>query len=191
MGTDAGVVSRACGAADLGIDPDHEAARVEERPTGVAVRDGGIRLDRVDDVVLVDGDRLDRAVDRRDDADGERILVSERAPDGRNGLTDDNGRRLPERDRSEPVIARIDADQADVVKEVPADHLRLDSIPVVELDEQMARRPHAARPAGVRDHVRVREDIAVRRRHEPGPLRDGGVLGRRISEVGENRHDAG
>ena len=72
----AAVVSGPRLAADLGVDPDHPATRVEQRPARVAVRDRRVRLDRVDDVVPGDGQRLDRAVNRGDNADRKGILVS-------------------------------------------------------------------------------------------------------------------
>src|SRR3712207_8891746 len=54
----------------------HVAGRVDERPTGVAGVDGRVRLDRARD--LERGQRLDRAVDRRHDADRERLALVER-----------------------------------------------------------------------------------------------------------------
>jgi hypothetical protein len=68
------------------------------------------------------------------------------------------------------VGAGIEADQADVVVEIPADDLRLGAVAVGELDEEMIGRPHARRPAGVRDHVRVRQHVALGRDDEAGAL---------------------
>ena len=111
-------------AANLRVDADHPALRVEQRPTGVAVVDRRIRLDRVHEVVVRRRQRVDRPADRRDDADAQRADVAERAADRGDGLADLGRSRIAERDGRERVGGRIDLDQADVVEDVPADDRR-------------------------------------------------------------------
>ena len=65
---------------DLGVDAEHAAAAVEQRAARVAAVDRRVGLDRPDG--LEAGERLDRAVERRDDPDRERLLLAERAADG-------------------------------------------------------------------------------------------------------------
>ena len=101
------------------------------------MRDRSVGLDRVDHLVALDGERVDRAVDGRHDADGEGGLVAERAADRRHGLTDDGRGRIAERHWREGMVLRIDPDQADVIEEIPADRVRLDAITVGELDIEM------------------------------------------------------
>src|SRR5205807_7674120 len=79
--TDAAVVAGAAGAPNLGVDADHAAPGVEKRSSGVALRDRGIGLDRIDHLVGAHGDRVDRPMDRRDDAHRKRVLVAERTSD--------------------------------------------------------------------------------------------------------------
>ena len=55
----------------------------------------------------------------------------------------------------------------------------------------MLRGLNARALAGVRDHVRIREDVALRGDDEARSLRLRGRGGGRIAEVGENRHDPG
>ena len=57
--------------------------------------DRRVDLDRVDELEVRDGQRCDRPADRRDDADGERVLVAERAPDRRDRLADDDTAEWP------------------------------------------------------------------------------------------------
>jgi hypothetical protein len=77
------------------------------------------------------------------------------------------------------MVGRIHLDQADVVVDVPAHDLRRDAITVLELDEQLVGgRDPAAPVARVRDHVGVREDVALRRDDEARALC---FLGRRLS----------
>ena len=82
--------------ADLRVDPDHAAAGVEERAARVAVVDRRVDLDRLGDVVG-GGQRRDRALGRRDDADRERVLLAERAADRGDRLADDDAARVAER----------------------------------------------------------------------------------------------
>ena len=87
------------------------------------------------------------------------------------------------------MLGRIDLDQPDIVVDIPADHLRAHAIAVLELDEQLiGGRNLAVALSRVRDHVRVREDVALRRDDESGSLR---LLSRlAIAAVDrEDRHD--
>ena len=61
-----------------------------------------VRLDRVDELEI-GGQRGDRATDGRDDADGERVGVPERAADRGDRLADDDAGRVAERERRERV----------------------------------------------------------------------------------------
>ena len=77
--------------------------------------DRRVRLDRVDDLVLADRDRVDRAMDRGHDPDGQRVdadVASERAPDRRDRLADDDVRGVSERERRQPGLAGVDLDDA-------------------------------------------------------------------------------
>ena len=58
---------------DLGVDPDHARARVEQRPPGVAVVDGSVDLDCVGDGIRR-REGVDLAPRRRNDADAQRRL---------------------------------------------------------------------------------------------------------------------
>src|SRR5919204_677671 len=118
------VVSAPGLAADLGVDADHAPTSVEERPAGVSVRDRRVRLDRVDDREPRDRQGGNRAVDAGDDADGQRVLVAERAPDGRDRLSDLNSGRLAERNGRQRMDMGVDLNEADVVVDVPADDRR-------------------------------------------------------------------
>ena len=84
----------------------------------------------------------------------ERVDVSERAPDRRDGLTDLHLRRISEWHRIEPMVRGIHLDQPNVVVDVPAHDLGGDAIVVLKLDEQsVGGRDLAAPVTGVRDHV--------------------------------------
>ena len=64
---------------DLRVDPDDLAARVDERPAGIARVDRRIRLDDVVDLEVVGS--ADLALERRHDARGDRAVVAERVAD--------------------------------------------------------------------------------------------------------------
>ena len=129
-------------------------------------------------------------MDGRDDAGRERVGVPERAADRSDGRTNDDARRLPERHRREGVRPRVDLQEADVVEEVPADDPRGRAVVVGELDVDVARRADLRALAGVRDHVRAREDVAAPGDDEAGALRG---LRRRplVAEERVDRDDAG
>ena len=160
------------GGVDLLIDPDHLPLGVEQRAAGVARVDRGIGLDRTLDPEV--GQRLDRAVRRRDDADRERLLLPERAPDRRHPVADlDVGLRA-ERERAQVEPLGIDLQQCDVGERVEADDLGLDLVQVRKLDVDLPRR--VERPdlgpgrARVGDHVGVGDDLAVVGDHEARAL---------------------
>ena len=94
----------------------------------------------------------------------------------------------PERHRRQCMGARIDPDDGDVAEQVPADDLGRDTVAVPELDVEPVR--SADRPTAglghVGDHVRVRQDRALRVDDEPRAL--GLAVG---AEVGVERDDAG
>src|SRR3954453_19466477 len=149
---EADTLAVAAAASNLRVDPDHASARVEERPPGVAVVDRRVRLDRVDEVEAR-SERRDRAAGRRDDADGERVLLRKGAADGGDRLADGRPGRGGARGGRERVGGGLPLDQADVVDDAPPDDLGLDTVPVLELDEDAVgglRRLAAARG---RDHV--------------------------------------
>ena len=79
------------------------------------------------------------------------------------GVADDDRGRVAERHRCQRVVGGIDADDADVAEQVPADDRRRHALAVAELDVELrGARTHVRRAVGdVRDHVRVREDRAV------------------------------
>ena len=117
------------------------------------------------------GQRVDRALGCGHHSHAQRVDVPERAPDRRNRLADPDLRGISERHGVELVIGGIDLDQPNVVVDVPPNDLRRDPIPVLELDEQLVGgRDLAATFARVRDHVRVREDVALRRDDEARAL---------------------
>ena len=66
---DADVAAAAAAGLDLGVDPDHAARAVDQRPAGVAGVDRRVGLDHVRDREAVGG--LDLALDRGDDAGGD------------------------------------------------------------------------------------------------------------------------
>ena len=71
---------------NLRVDADHLAARVEQRPAGVAVVQRGVGLDRVLDREVVR--RGERPVDRADDPGGHRARVAEGIADRDDGVAD-------------------------------------------------------------------------------------------------------
>ena len=99
--------------------PSTRAARVEQRAARVAVVDRGVGLDRAGD--LEAGQRLDRAVERRDDADRERLLLAERAADRRHRRADLRGRCVEPSGSGRSVRpVGVDLQQRDVGERVEA-----------------------------------------------------------------------
>src|SRR5919202_878547 len=84
---------------DLRVDPDDPPAGVEQRAAGVARVYGSVGLDRVAD--LEGGERLDVAIEGRDHADRERLLLAERASDRSHRLTDPQVARRAEPEQRE------------------------------------------------------------------------------------------
>src|SRR3954453_18149234 len=107
---------------DLRVDAEHAALLVEERPARVAVVDGGVGLDRARDAEAA-GERVDRAVEARDDAGRERLRLVERGADRGHGLADEEARARAELDGREVEALRIDPDERDVDVRVRADDL--------------------------------------------------------------------
>ena len=126
-------------------------------------------------------------MDRRDHSNRDRVLVAERASHRRDGVAGLHLRRVTERNRRQLVGAGLDAQQGNVVVDVPADDLRADPVAVLEADEGVVGRARRRRVARVRDHVGAREDVAPRRDDEARALR--GVLDG-IVEEGEDGHDS-
>src|SRR5919201_1530386 len=118
-------------AADLRVDPDHASACVEERAARVPVVDGRVGLDRVHEAVAR-GQRGDRALRRRHDAHAERVRVPERASDRGNRLADLDAGGDAERNRAQPMGARIHLQQPDVVVNIPADDLGRPVVAILE-----------------------------------------------------------
>ena len=160
-------------AADLRVDADHLAKRVEEQPARVPPVDRGVDLDGVDDAVA-GGKGLDGAPGSRHDAHGERARLAERASDRRHRLADDYVRRVTERHDDESMLGRSRLEEPDVIEQVPADDLGPHAVAVRELDVDLGCRLHCLGydvPAARRgDHVGVREDVPVRRDDESRTL---------------------
>src|SRR6185312_11001828 len=160
-------------AVDLRVDADHAPASVEHGAAGVPAVDRCVGLDRVDEVVAR-GQGGDGALRRRDDADAQRALVPEWAADRRYGLADNDVGGVAEGDDGQVMIGRPNLQKADIVVDVPADDARLGAVAVPELDEDGARRLGRRGRiafAGRRDHMGVREDVAVGGDDEAGALR--------------------
>ena len=120
------------------------------------------------------GQRRDRAPRRRDDADRERRLLAERAADRRDRLADGHRGRVAERDRGERVRFGSTWSTPTSSNRSQPTIFAGDALAVAELDEDLVRalrrRRRSSRLAGVRDHVRVREDVAVVRDDEARAL---------------------
>src|SRR5436190_13452594 len=89
--------------------------------------------------------------------------------------------------------ARVHPQHPDVVEQIPTDDLGGQAVAVLELDVDLRRcgdLPVLALTGG-RDYMRVREDEAVLRDDEPGPLSGRGRGGVRIVEVREDGQHAG
>ena len=109
----------------------------------------------------------DRAVDRGDHADRERLLLAERGADRRHRLADLDARALAERQRAQLEALGVDLEQRDVRVRVGADDLGLDLVAVGELDVDLLRAPDRLALAGG-DHVGVGGDLALAVEHEAG-----------------------
>ena len=147
--------------------------------------DRGVDLDRAGDVV-VRGQGLDRALRRRDDADRERASCPNGLPITATGSPTTTRLESPSGSGDNRVVARVDLDHADVVEQVPADDLAGEPVAVGEHDVDAGGAVDRRSLAGVRDHVRVREDVALVRDDEAGALRALAVAEERV-----DRDDAG
>src|SRR5690606_20063165 len=136
----------AAGAAvDLGVDPDHFAAQVEQRAARVARVHGDVGLDERDEVFL-----RQRAAFRAHDAGRHGALETERRPDRDHPFADLQAVRIADAHRRQP--GRVDLQQRDVGLAVGAYHLRLELALVVQLDRDLF---------GRLDDVRIGEHVAV------------------------------
>jgi hypothetical protein len=163
---EADALAAARGRLDLLIDADDLAVGVDERAAGVAGVDRRVGLDRTRDAEA--GQRLDRAIDRRDHADRQRLALAERRSDRRHRLADLDVMAVAERQRPEREPLRVDLQQRDVRVRIGADDLGLDRVAVRELDVDLARPLERVALAGG-DDVRVGGDLAVAVEHEPRP----------------------
>ena len=125
------------GRVDLLVDADHAPVGVEQGAARVAGVDRGVGLDRALD--LEGGQRLDRAVGRRDDADRQRLLLHERAADRRNRLAGLYRVAVSQLQRVQVEAIRVDLEQRDVGVRVEADDARGHLVAVGELDVDLLR----------------------------------------------------
>src|SRR3954469_9166975 len=177
--------------ADLRVDPQHAPLGVEQRPARVAPVDRRVGLDRVVDREA--GQRVDRAVERRDDPDRERLLLAERAADRGDGGADRQGAGRAERQRPQRQAGGVDPQQRDVGERVEADDLRRDLVVVLEPDEHLVGLADGGALA-TRHDVRVRGDLAPAGDHEPR-AQAGAIAAAPLARVadprGDDRHDPG
>ena len=136
--------------ADGRVDPDHLAARVDERPAAVAEIDGRVRLD-----VVVEARVEQLAPDEADDADRDRVHVAERVADGADPFADPQivgvAERRPAGESGGPSTWRSATSMAGSAPTTSARSVRPSaSVTVIR--------------CGGLDHVVVREDEAGRGR---------------------------
>ncbi len=150
------------GAAGGGVHPDHVSRGVDERPTGVAGLEGGVRREQAGELlgavrVVVSDDRLPEPDDlprraARGAADAARV------PEGRDGVAELHAARMAERGGLEARGVQA-LDHGDVAVQRVADDLGLVGAAVVDVGD--ADRGRAADHVVVReDHARAREDDA-------------------------------
>ena len=151
--------------------------------------DGRVGLDRAGRGEA--GERVDRAVERGDDADRQRLVLAERAADRRDRRADDRVARGAERQRPQRQAGGIDLQQRDVGERVEADDLGRDLVVVLEAHVDLLRLVDR-RALAARHDVRVRGDLAVAGDHEPradaGLVRPAAV--RVVEARARDRHDA-
>ena len=99
------------------VDPDHLAARVDQRPAAVAEIDGRVGLD-----VVVQARVEQLAADEADHPDGHGVHVAERVADGADPLADPQVVGVAQR-RCGEVRRPVDPQQRDVGRGVGADDL--------------------------------------------------------------------
>ena len=141
-----------------GVDADNAAADVDERPARVARVDGGVGLDP--EVV---GRQVEVALDRGDDAAGDRALEAVGCPHGHDELADLEGVGVPElRDRQGSLglaLGQVQLDHGEVGLGVEADDLGADLLLVGE---------DAADLGGLLGDVVVGDHVALGRDDGPG-----------------------
>ena len=185
-------VVASAGRGDLLVDADDLALTVDQRTAGVALVDGGVRLDAVGDRLAVR--RFEAPPRRRDDARRDGEVVAERVADGHDGLADGHVVGVAERQRVEVDLARIDLDDRDVAADVDADELTRDALGLGAALVEHHGDAAGALAALVHD-VRVGEDVALLVDHEAGAERLGALrlaelVGARAAEIREDHHDA-
>src|SRR5262249_39337977 len=111
---------------DRGVDADHLAVEVEQRPARVAAIDRSVGLN-----VVVVGARIDVAVARRDDTGGHRAAETERVADGDDPLAQPEFVRVPEFYRLERLV-RFNLKQRHIGLLIPANDLGLQSRAIIE-----------------------------------------------------------
>ena len=141
---------------DRGVDADHLAFEVEQRPARVAAIDGGVGLD-----VVVVGARLDVAIARRHDAGRHGAAEAERIADGHHPFAEPQLFRIAEFHRLERLLG-LDPQQRDVGLLILADQFRLQTGTVVEDHGDLV---------GLGDHVVVGDHDAGGIDHEAGTER--------------------
>ncbi len=134
---------------DGGVDADHLAARIEQRPAGVAGVDGRVGLDDVEDVVA--GLRFQGPAQGTDHARRQRPVKAERVANGDGPLADTDRLGRAQGERLQRCGGRIDAQHGQVVARVYAHHLGF-HLAIVGEDNFDA--------AGIFDHVIVGDDVA-------------------------------
>ena len=165
---------------DLRVDADHLTARIEQRPTGVALVQRRVGLDHVVDRVAVR--RLDDALECADDPGRDGAVVAEGVADGDDRVAHVHGVGVAERERRQRPRVRVDLQHSDVGGRVDADDLRLLALVV--------REAHVDRLRAL-DDVVVRDDVAGLVDHEARPERLGLLLAwqREAERVDARRSD--
>ena len=142
------------------LTPITRPTSVDQRASGVAVVDGGVGLDRVDDREVVRRGHL--AVERADDPARDRSLEPERAAHGENRITHVDRARVGQRQRSQQAVRSIDPKHCEVGRRIRSHDLgiALDSVPEAHRDRGRAG-----------DDMLVRHDVTVPVVDEAGSLR--------------------
>ena len=134
---------------DQGVDADHFAGQVDQRPAGVALVDGGIGLDQVFDLVALAG--IDRAPGGADHAHGDRVLeIAQRRADGDDRLTRVERVRIAQRRHGRAPAVRLEHRQVGV--NIRADQLACCWLPSARMIGQIG---------GAFHHVVVGQHIAL------------------------------
>ena len=135
---------------DGGVDPDQPAGRIQQRAAGVARVDGRVGLDRAADVAA--GDRLDLAVERADQAGGERLVQPEGVADGIDLLAHLQLLAAAQRNRRQLGFGGVDLQDCQVPVGEGTDQLRLEAA--------LVGQGHP-RGIGALDHMEVGDDVAA------------------------------